>query len=463
MVSHSAAGRQERQLHLNINIVASGRHASAWRLQDPADTVVNIEHFRQIARIAERGTLDALFFADHPSLDDSAAQRPWTALDPTILLTAMAAVTDKIGLVATASTTFDHPYHIARRYASLDHVSGGRAAWNVVTTQHNNSAPNFGLENLPSHADRHKRADEFVSVVTKLWDSWDDDAIVADPVSGRYVDMEKVRPIEHVGDLFSVRGALNVPRSPQGRPVIITAGISEQTQRFASRWADALFTVQRTIEEAREFYAGVKSLTAAAGRDPAHLVVLPGLYPVIGSTEAEAKARKREMDDLVDMEDERIKLAQRFGVDPDRLPFDKPFPDDILDHLSPHISRGFVENLVREARRENLTVGEVLGRNPNGGHRIVVGSPEQIADDMEHWFQTGAADGYNLNMDAYTSGLELFVEHVVPELRRRGIFRREYSGSTLRDHFGLPQLVLNEEARARRAGASIAAGRKVAS
>ncbi len=434
--------RPERQLRLNINVVPSGRHAAAWRLQTPADTVVDVGHFRQIARIAERGTLDAVFFADHPSLDDNAAERPWTALDPVVLLTAMAAVTERIGLVATASTTFDHPYHVARRYASLDHVSGGRAAWNVVTTQHNSSAPNFGLENLPDRVDRHKRADEFMSVVRKLWESWDDDAIVADPRSGRYADLSRVRPINHAGDLFSVRGPLNVPRTPQGNPVIITAGVSEQTRRFAARWADALFTVQRTFDEARIFYDQVKALTAAAGRDPAHLLVLPGLYPVVGSTEAEANARKREMDDLLDIEAERERLADRFGLDPDRLPLDRPLPDDILDHISPHITRGFVENLVREARLENLTVRQILGRNPHGGHRIVVGTPERIADEMEHWFRAGAADGYNLNMDAYTSGLELFVDHVVPELRRRRIFREDYTGTTLREHYGLPRPVV---------------------
>jgi alkanesulfonate monooxygenase SsuD/methylene tetrahydromethanopterin reductase-like flavin-dependent oxidoreductase (luciferase family) len=219
--------------------------------------------------------------------------------------------------------------------------------------------------------------------------------------------------------------------------VLVQAGASDASQRLGSRWADALFTVQRTFAEAQGLYTNVKSLAAGFGRDPDGVVVLPGLYPVIGSTEAEAWARKAEMDALLDLDQERVKLAERFGIDPDRLPLDRPFPSDILDHISEHISRGFVENIVREANRENLTIRQVVGRNPHGGHRIIVGAPEQIADDMEMWFRGRAADGFNLNMDAYPSGLALFVDHVVPELRRRGLFRHEYSGATLRDHLGL--------------------------
>lgn len=432
-----ASGTVPRTLHLNANVIPSGRHNAAWRRRGEQNSVVDVEGFKAIARIAERGTFDAVFFADHPALDENAAVRPWQSLDPTILLTAMAGATERIGLVATASTTFDHPYHIARRFASLDHVTGGRAAWNIVTTQHNAAAANFGLENLPPHAERYKRAEEFVDVVVRLWDSWDDGAVIADTATGRYLDLDRVRPIDHVGEVFSVRGPLNVPRSPQGRPVIVQAGASDASKRLGARWADALFTVQRTIDEARDFYSEVKGLAAGFGRDPASLIVLPGLYPVVGSTEAEAKARKESMDALLDIEEERDRLADRFGLDRDLLKLDAELPDDLLDHISPHISRGFVENIVREARRDRLTVRQILGRNPHGGHRILVGTPEQIADDMELWFRTGAADGFNLNMDAYPSGLELFVDEVVPELRRRGLFREAYSGATLRDHLGL--------------------------
>ena len=427
-----------RQLHLNANVIPSGRHGAAWRWQANPCSVTDISGFLEIARIAERGTFDAVFFADHSALDASARDRPWQALDPALVLTAMAAVTERTGLVATASTTFEHPFHVARRFASLDHISRGRAAWNIVTTQHNGAAPNFGLPELPPHADRYQRAEEFVEVVVKLWDSWDEDALVADAATGVYADLERVHPIDHEGYSFSVRGPLNVPRSPQGRPVLVQAGASGASQRLGSRWADALFTVQRTFREAQDFYANVKGLAGGFGRDPDGLVVLPGLYPVIGSTEAEARARKSEMDALLDFDEERVKLAERFGIDPDRLHLDLPFQSDILDHVGKHVSRGFVENIVREADRESLTIRQVLERNPHGGHRIIVGAPEQIADDMEAWFRGRAADGFNLNMDAYPSGLELFVDHVVPELRRRGLFRQEYNGTTLRDHLGLP-------------------------
>lgn len=433
--------RPERKLHLNANVIPSGRHNAAWRLQERPDSVVDIEGFLEIARIAERGTFDAVFFADQPALDDSAAFRPWQALDPTILLTAMAGATSHVGLVATTSTTFDHPYHVARRFASLDHVSGGRAAWNIVTTQHNAAAGNFGLVDLPPHQDRYRRAEEFVEVVVRLWDSWGQGALVADPATGRYVDLSRTRRIDHVGELFSVRGPLQVPPTPQGRPVIVQAGDSDSSQKLGARWADALFTIQRTIEGGRDFYARVKTLAEGFGRDPQNLIVLPGLYPVVGSTEAEARARKREMDDLLDVEDERLKLAARFGIAPERLPLDRELPEDILDNISPHVTRGFVENIVREARRDRLTVRDILGRNPLGGHRLVIGTPEQIADDMELWFTTGAADGFNLNMDAYPTGLSLFVDHVVPELRRRNLFRTEYAGRTLRDHLGLARPV----------------------
>jgi FMN-dependent oxidoreductase (nitrilotriacetate monooxygenase family) len=426
-----------RQFHLNANVIPSGRHSAAWRLQANSRSVVDLGAFQEIARIAERGMLDAVFFADHSALDASARDRPWQALDPAVLLTAMAGVTERIGLVGTASTTFEHPFHVARRFASLDHASDGRAAWNIVTSQKNETARIFGLPELPPHHDRYQRASEFVEVVVKLWDSWDEDALVADPATGVCVDFDRIHPVEHRGWSFTVDGPLNVPRSPQGRPVLVQTGESDASQRLGSRWADALFTEQRTLPEARAFYARVKALAAGFGRNPDELIVLPGLYPVIGSSEAEARARKQEMDSLLDVDEQRVKLAQRFGIDPDRLQLDRRFPEDILDHLGKHVTRGFIETVVPEANHEHLTVRQILGRNAFGGHRLIVGTPEQIADDMETWFNSRAADGFNLNMDAYPSGLELFVDHVVPELRRRGLFRREYQGATLRDHLGL--------------------------
>lgn len=428
---------QLRQLHLNANVLASGRHNAAWRRDRNPRSVTDIDHFIDIARIAERGTFDAIFFADHQALDDSAAFRPWHSLDPFVLIAAISREVETIGLIATSSTTVDQPYHIARRVATLDHISGGRVAWNFVTSQQDSIARNFGYDHLPSHADRYRRANEFVDVVVKLWDSWDDDAVVADPATGVYVDFKRVRPIAHDGEFFRVAGALNLPRPPQGRPVLVHAGDSADSRNLAARRADAVFTVQRTLDEAKAFYSEVKAKARGFGRTDGGPLILPGLYPVVAATEAEAKARKAEFDALLDVDDELAKLAQRFNLAPDRLNLDRPFPDDVLGQESQHINRGFLENLVREARREGLTVREVLGRNPLGGHRLIVGPPERIADEIESWFLGNGADGFNLNFDAYPSGIELFVDHVVPILRARGLFRQSYSGSTLRDHLGL--------------------------
>lgn len=437
---HYLPKRRQRQLHLNANVIPSGRHDAAWRQLARPNAIADIDAYLEIARIAERGTFDALFFADHLDLIPSAATRPVQALDPVVVLTAMAGVTRHIGLVATASTTYEHPYTLARRFASFDHATRGRAAWNIVTTMSDGAARLFGEGQLPPHDERYRRAHEFVDVVTQLWDSWDDDAIVADATTGRYIDFDKVHPIDHAGPHFRVAGALNVPRTPQGRPVIVQAGASAASRRLGARWADALFTVQRTVESGRAFYAEVKALARSYDRDPDHLLVLPGLYTVVGSTEAEAHARKAEMDALLDVAKEHRAFARRFGVEADDLPLDRPLPDNILDRAEPgSTSRGFIEAIVDEARSGKLTVRQVLARNALGGHRLIVGTPEQIADDIELWFTSGAADGFNLNLDSYPSGLALFVDHVVPELRRRGLFRTAYSGSTLRDHLGLPR------------------------
>jgi FMN-dependent oxidoreductase (nitrilotriacetate monooxygenase family) len=341
----------------------------------------------------------------------------------------------------------EEPFHVARKVATIDHVSHGRAALNYVTSQQDSIARNFGYEHLPAHAERYRRATEFVEVVLKLWDSWSDDAVLADVQSGRYVDFQRVRPIAHKGEFFSVAGALNVPRPPQGRPVLVHAGDSSESRNIGARFADAIFTVQRTFDEARAFYQDYHARARGFGRTEPLPLILPGLYPVIAGTAAEARARKDEFDSLLDPTEELAKLAGRFNYKVERLVLDKPLPDDILDHILPTVNRGFLENLVREARREKLTLREVLGRNPIGGHRLIVGGPDEIADEIAYWFNNHAADGFNLNFDAYPSGLELFVEHVVPVLRRHGIFRREYTGTTLRDHLGLARPASHIRAR----------------
>jgi FMN-dependent oxidoreductase (nitrilotriacetate monooxygenase family) len=273
-------------------------------------------------------------------------------------------------------------------------------------------------------------------VVRKLWRSWDDDALLLDQPSGRYLDTAKVRTIDHAGAAFTVRGPLNVPRTPQGEPVLFQAGDSDASRTLGARFADALFTVQRTFADAQAFRRDVHARAERFGRDPSKLLVLPGLLPVIGATEQDAWRRKRELDDLLDMEHEHRRLASLFGVDAERLPLDQPFPSNLLEDWNSTQTKGFAENLLREALKEGWTVRETLWRNP-GGHRVVAGAPEQIAGNIAAWFEGHAADGFNLNFDAYPSGLEAFVEHVVPLLRRRGIFRHDYESTTLRGNLGI--------------------------
>jgi FMN-dependent oxidoreductase (nitrilotriacetate monooxygenase family) len=426
-----------RQLHLNVNMQTAGRHDAAWLLHEDPLEFLSIDYFRNIARIAERGTFDALFLADHPALDDDPSAGPWNALEPTVLLAGIAATTERLGLMATASTTFNDPYNLARRFATLDHVTRGRVAWNIVTTRTAATAANFGSDGIPDKAERYARAEEFVDVVLKLWDSWEEAAIVGDRATRVFADRGKVHTIDHLGPWFSVRGPLNVPRTPQGRPVLVQAGASEGGRRLASRFADAVFTMQTTLPDAQHFYAEMKRDAALLGRDRDQIVILPGLYPVIGSTEREARQRKAEMDAFLDLENELRKFAERLTVAAERLDLDKVIsPDLLLDAENGAASRGILEAAVNLSQRQNLTVRQILELNP-ARHRMVIGTPEQIADDIEVWFTSRAADGFNLSIDSFPSGLELFVDHVVPELRRRSIFRAEYSGAQLRDHLGL--------------------------
>jgi FMN-dependent oxidoreductase (nitrilotriacetate monooxygenase family) len=432
----SPDGRPARELHLNTNVLNSGKHDHGWRLQGDPLSYLDIRYYQYCAQVAERGTLDALFLADGVAIGPEAGTRPWNSLEPTVVLAAIAAVTERVGLVATASTTFNEPYNLARRFASLDQISGGRAAVNIVTSLDARSAANFSLERHPDGAERYARAEEFVDVLIKLWDSWEDDALVADRKTGVFTDVTRVHAIDHQGKHFSVAGPLNVPRPPQGRPVIVQAGSSEAGRALAARTADALFTVQNTFEEAQVFYREIKDRARRFGRDPEQVLILPGLLPIIGSTEAEAQARLEELDSFIDFDRERERFESRFGFPAGSLELDKPISADLLDSLDVRGSTGFFDGMRNLATRSGLTVRELISAN-GAGHRQVVGAPEQIADTIEHWFTERAADGFNLSGDYFPSGLELFVDHVVPLLRQRGIFRHEYAGTTLRDHLGL--------------------------
>lgn len=433
------SGGAPRQLRLNAFLMSTGHHEASWRLaeSDPTSNT-DVAHFVRLAQTAERGLMDSVFFADSPALFGEVGRRPAGSLEPTVLLTAMGAATTHIGLIATASTSYNDPFNLARRFASLDHVSGGRAGWNIVTTATLEAARNFGLDELPAHADRYRRAREFVEVAVKLWDSWEDDAVLADKEGGRWGDTDKVHPIEHVGQHFRVRGPMNLPRSPQGRPVLVQAGSSQDGRDFAAQHAEAIFTAQQTLEDAQEFYADIKARATTFGRDPERLLVLPGIVPAIGSTEAEARALEEELDALILPEYARRQLARTLRVAPERLPLDEQLPDDLPDEDQIEGAKSRYTLIVTLARRERLTVRQLIGRLGGGrGHRTFSGTPEQVADAIEHWFTHGAADGFNVMPPALPSGLEAFVDHVVPILQRRGLFRTEYTGSTLRDHYGL--------------------------
>jgi FMN-dependent oxidoreductase (nitrilotriacetate monooxygenase family) len=431
-----------RQLHLNAFLMNTGHHEASWRLpeSDPYASV-DLAHYRNLARIAERGTFDSLFLADGPVLFNSVGQRPSGTLEPITLLTALATATEHIGLIATASTSYNSPYNLARRFASLDHISGGRAGWNIVTTAGAEAARNFGLDEQPAHATRYERAAEFLDVALKLWDSWEDDLIVADKAAGVWGDERRLHPPRHRGTYFQVEGALNVPRTPQGYPLLVQAGSSEDGKRFAARYAEAVFTAQQTLADAQAFYADLKSRTSAAGRDPDHLKILPGIVPVIGSTEAEARRHEAVLEDHIVYEHGLRRLAHLLHLEPGALSLDAQLPADLPPESAIEGAKSRYTLVVELARRERLTVRELIGRLGGGrGHLTFTGTPEQVADAIEEWFRGGAADGFNIMPALLPSGLELFVDQVVPILRDRGLLRTEYGPrQTLRERYGLPR------------------------
>ncbi|MFG2571343.1 LLM class flavin-dependent oxidoreductase [Streptomyces sp. NPDC048481] len=431
-----------RQLHLNAFLMNTGHHEASWRLPESDPYAhVELDHYVRLARTAERGAFDSLFLADGPQLWSDIAQRPAGALEPLTLLTALATATEHIGLIATASTSYNSPYNLARKFASLDIISGGRAGWNIVTTAGAEAARNFGLDAEPAHAERYARAAEFLDVALKLWDSWEDDAIVADKAAGVWGDDGKIHPPRHRGTYFSVEGALNVPRSPQGYPLLVQAGSSEDGKAFAARYAEAVFTAQQTLADAQAFYADIKARAGAQGRDPDHLKVLPGIVPVIGSTEAEARAAERVLEDHIVYTHGVRRLEQLLQLDAGTLELDARLPADLPSEDAVEGAKSRYTLIVELARRERLTVRQLVGRLGGGrGHLTFAGTPEQVADAIETWFTQGAADGFNIMPAVLPSGLDAFVDHVVPLLRARGLLRTGYGPrTTLRERYGLPR------------------------
>ncbi|CAH2599931.1 N-acetyl-S-(2-succino)cysteine monooxygenase [Rhodovastum atsumiense] len=430
-----------RQLTLNLFIYPGGHHEAAWRyLAAEPERALDITYYQDLARKAEAAKLDAVFFADGPALPDKIRFGPRVRPEPITWLTAIAVATSRIGLIGTASTSYYEPYNLVRLFASLDHISGGRAGWNIVTTSAENAAFNFGQPAQQPHAERYQRAAEFVDVVSKLWDSWEDDALVIDKAAGIYADETRIHDIEHIGPHFRVKGALTVPRSPQGRPVYVQAGSSPAGRSFAARYAEAIFTAHQTIDSARAFYADVKAQAAALGRDPDHIRILPGISPFIASTEAEARQLQQEIDDLIQPAYSISQLRDFTGIDLTGYDLDAPFPQHLIDQ---HTTRGHTSRtqlIFDLVRSEGLTIRQLIRRLAGArGHYVVAGTPEQIADIIEAWGTSGAADGFNVMPPWLTGGFDRFAEHVVPILRQRGLFREDYTSTTLRGHFGLPR------------------------
>ncbi|MFD2676647.1 LLM class flavin-dependent oxidoreductase [Camelimonas lactis] len=426
-----------RQLHLNVNILTAGFFNSAWRATPQgAQAFISADHYVRVAQAAERGTLDAIFLADVPAITERPAYRPFYALEPTVILAAVARATSHIGLIATASTSYNEPYNIARRFASLDLVSGGRAGLNVVTTADPRASRNFGFDDVAEHGARYERAGEFADVVKGLWNSWEDGAFVGDQASGVFADENRIHDLNHVGRHYRVQGALNVPRSPQGHPVIVQAGGSDDGRELAARHAEAVFSVANTIPEGKAFADDIRARAARYGRRGDEIVILPGLATVIGATEEEARRREDWLWSLVPPEFAVQRVAKMLGVEPETLDLDQPLPGSLL--VDAKGWQTFSRALVELSVNDGLTVRQLIRRIGGGiGHRLIVGTPEQIADDIAAWFHAGAADGFNLMPDVVPDGLDVFVDEVVPLLRRKGIFREAYAGSTLRAHFGL--------------------------
>ncbi|MEU9034163.1 LLM class flavin-dependent oxidoreductase [Streptomyces sp. NPDC048352] len=429
-----------RTLHLNAFLMNAGHHDAAWR--HPAgspERITDVRYFQELARTAERGRLDSIFFADGLALWGKARHNALGGFEPLTLLSAIAAVTEHIGLIATASTTFNEPYHLARAFASLDHISGGRAGWNIVTSSTVDEARNFNRDEHLEHGLRYERAHEFLDVATKLWDSWEDDAIVLDKERGIYADTDRLHPAAHRGEHFAVAGPLNVPRSPQGHPLLVQAGSSEAGKEFAARYAEAVFTAQQTLADGQTFYKDLKSRLARHGRTEDDLLVLPGIAPLIGSTEAEAKALEQELTDLQVPEYGLAQLSGMLGTDLSGADLDGPLPD-LPEERDINGNKSRFTLVAEIARRDGLTLRELIARLGAGrGHRVFAGTPEQIADQLEEWFTRGAADGFNIMPPVLPTGLTDFVDQVVPILQARGLFRTGYAGRTLRENYGLPR------------------------
>jgi alkanesulfonate monooxygenase len=432
---------QKRMLRLTAFMRPVSLHTAAWRYPGAyPDANFNFQHIVRFAQKLEAGKIDGFFMADHLAvlnmpMDALKRSATPTSFEPMTLLGALAMTTKHLGLMATGSTTYDYPYHVARRFASLDHISGGRAAWNVVTTSNPDASKNFGMDDHMEHDERYARAREFFDVVTGLWDSWADDAFIRDVEKGEYFDPEKMHVLNHKGKYISARGPLNIARPIQGWPVIVQAGASNAGRQLAAETAEAVFTAQRSISEGQAFYKDVKSRMEKVGRDPEHMKILPGCMMYVADSLEEAQAKRAKLDSLVHYDSALASLSIALGTDASKFDPDAPLPEIPQSNAS----QSARDRTVELARRENMTVRQLAQRL--GGHSglSMLGTPKMIADQMEEWLESRASDGFTLQFPYLPEGLDLFIERVIPELQRRGLFRKEYEGKTLRENLGLPR------------------------
>ena len=450
--------KEKRLMHLGAFVHETGQHVAAWRHPGAhTRSGTSFAEMVETAQLAERGKFDLLFLADSAAvnLSGSADVRgrmgKVVKFEPMTILSALAAVTKNLGLVATSTTTFNEPYTLARQFASLDQISGGRSGWNLVTSNNEQDALNYSREAHLSHSDRYDRAIEFADVVNGLWDSWDDDAFIRDKEAGVFFDPAKMHVLNHKGEHFQVRGPLNVACSPQGRPVLVQAGASGTGRDVAARLAELVFTAATTFEQAKEFYDDVRARIPRFGRSQDQVKVMPGFYPVVAPTASEAQEKYDYLQSLIQKPVGISILEHTIGVHGlDKIPLDGPVPE-MADTNGP-LSRQRL--LLEQARRDKLTFWELCLANAGPrGHALSIGTPSQVADEMEHWFKDGAADGFNV-MPAWLPGsLKDFVDLVIPELQRRALFRTEYEAMTLRENLGLPKPI-NRHHLARMAGAA---------
>ena len=427
-------GMAGRQMHLGVFVLGTGNHMAGWRSEGAFTSHVELPVMQEIARIAERGKFDLLFISDSMVMDPTDHPSFLCRFEPTSLISVLSAFTTHIGLGATVSTSFSEPFNVARLFGSIDHLSGGRAAWNVVTSSNAKVALNFNMEEHLDHEVRYARANEFVDVVRGLWDCWEDGALVADKATGQYIDSGKIRPLNHKGRFFQVKGPINMARCPQGHPVIIQAGGSPSGLDLAARTADVVFSVVQELAPAKAAYADLKGRMAKYGRSPGELAVLPGVMPVIGASDAEAREKLAKLQSWINPTNAITLVASRIGYDVSGHDLDAPVPPPPPFQGS----RTFTSVLYDMAKRENMTLRDLYNLTAAArGHWVLCGTPKTIADTFEQWFVEDAADGFNILPAHFPGAFDEFVDLVVPELQRRGLFRRDYEGTTLRDHFGL--------------------------